>query len=516
MRSGKHARVLAVAATVAAAIVMEVPAEVAGGPGPVSAEVAGQLKLAGEMVAKGDAAGAEKALRAAVGVDGTSESKRVLADFLMNRPLSGESVKEVLGLLKELSEDRGKAGADALTVGLMRRLVPVAEAAGWLEELRGHPGVTPLMRLAGDGIEVQLRPEAKGEIAGKAAKRVEGGEVGDREDAARWLAEIGEFRLALPLLSREEALMDQGKFGAWTVPRMAMDDWGSLLEVLGAPKLPVPEAVRKLLRGRALIGTGKGEEGRALCREACLEAKAKPAEFGELLALLGSLREPELFEEELSKGLADAGTAEAVLKAVLPVLRRSRDANVMHHLYELAAGSGVLGKDPEVQARRSHYGLMLGKRESLTELEERLNGAPLAAWPRVAYVLGLLQEGKGEQALRELQIRKPPLEESKMDPSQIAVVAGVLAATGHGPDAAAVAGRVPLPALTVQEAEWLGVRLEKAGLLKGRGAEGPGVAAAAVVPGWQRSVARYGFDLLLVAGAYGLWLIWKKFIRKSA
>jgi hypothetical protein len=135
----------------------------------------------------------------------------------------------------------------------------------------------------------------------------------------------------------------------------------------------------------------------------------------------------------------------------------------------------------------------------------------------VTYVLGLLQEGKGEQALRELQIRKPLLEESKMDPSQIAVVAGVFAATGHGPDAAAVAGRLPVPALTVQEAEWLGGRLEKAGLLQVPGAEGAGVAEAEPrATGWQRSVARYGFDLLLVAGAYGLWVIWQKFIRKSA
>jgi hypothetical protein len=296
-----------------------------------------------------------------------------------------------------------------------------------------------------------------------------------------------------------------------------LEEWGEILEVMAMPGLPVAESMQKLLKGRALIGTGKVEEGRALCREACRDGKVKPEERAGLFALLASLREPELFEEELRLVLGDAGAAGLVMKAVVPVLRRSRDARVMHHLYELAAGSAVLGKDAEVQAKRSHYGLMLGKRESLTELEERLNAAPLAAWPRVTYVLGLLQEGKGEQALRELQIRKPLLEESKMDPSQIAVVAGVFAATGHGPDAAAVAGRLPVPALTVQEAEWLGGRLEKAGLLQVPGAEGAGVAEAEPrATGWQRSVARYGFDLLLVAGAYGLWVIWQKFIRKSA
>jgi hypothetical protein len=513
MRTGKHARVLAVAATLAAVMVMDVSAQGPGvpGPGSVSAEVAGHLKKAQELVAKADAAGAEAALRAAVAVDSTREGKRALADFLMNRPLSAESVKEVLGLLKELSEDPGKAGADALVVGLMRRLVPGAEAAGWLERLRGHPGVTPLMLLAGDRTELQLRPEAKVEIAGKTAKRVAGGAVEDREDAVRWLAEIGEFKLALPLLSREEALMDAGKFGAWTGPRMATDDWQAMLEVLAMPKVPVPEAVQKLLRGRAMIGTGKVEEGRVLCGEACADAKVKPAELAELLALLASLRVPEVFEAELVKALAEPGAAEAVLKAVVPVVRRGRDGKALHHLYELAVASPVLGKNPEVLAKHAQSRMMLGMAEPVAVLEQRMDEAPLQSGPRISYALGLLKEGKGEQALREMQMRKPALDESKLEPSQLVVICGVFAAAGHSEDAMALGGRIPMAALTVEETEWLRAELGKAGA-----AGAVAAPAAPAVSGWQRSVARYGFDLLLVAGVYVLWLIWQKFIRKSA
>jgi hypothetical protein len=512
MKSGKHARILAVAATVAAELVVGVLAQgTAPGPGPVSAEVAGQLKRAEELVAKDDAAGAEAALRAAVGLDSTSGSKRLLADFLMNRPLTAETLKEVLGLLKELSEDRGKAGAEALTVGLMRRLVPGGEAAGWLEQLRGHPGVTPLMLLAGDRIEVQLRPEAKSEIAGKTAKRVAGGALEDREDAVRWLAEIGEFKLAMPLLTREEALMDAGKFGAWSGPRMATDDWQAVLEVLEMPKVPVPEAVQKLLRGRAMMGTGKAEEGRALCGEACADAKVKPGELAELLALMASLRVPEVFEAELVKALAEPAAAEAVLKAVAPVVRRGRDGKALRHLYELAVASPVLGKNPEVLAKHAQSGMMLGMAEPVAVLEQRLNEAPLQSGPRIAYALGLLMEGKGELALRELQMRKPALDERKLEPSQLAVICAVFAATGHGEDAMALGGRIPTAALTVEETGWLRGQLEKAA-----GAAGGAAAAAPAATGWQRSVARYGFDLLLVAGVYVLWLIWQKFIRKSA
>jgi len=511
MKSGKHARVLAVAATMAAVIVMDVSAQgTAPESASVSAEVAGHLKKAQELVGKADAAGAEAALRAAVAVDSTKEGKRALADFLMNRPLSAESVKEVLGLLKELSEDPGKAGAEALTVGLMRRLVPGGEAAGWLERLRGHPGVTPLMQLAGDRIEVQLRPEAKGEIAGKTAKRVAGGAVGDREDAVRWLVEIGELELAQPLLSREEALLDGGKFGAWTGLRMAMDDWQAVLEVLAMPKVPVPEPVQKLLRGRAMIGTGKVEEGRALCGEACADAKVKPGELAELLALMASLRVPEVFEAELVKALAEPGAAEAVLKAVVPVVRRGRDGKAVRHLYELAVASPVLGKDPEVVAKHAQLRMMMGMAEPVAVLESRLNDAPLQTGPRIAYALGLLMEGKGEQALRELQMRKPALDERKLEASQLAVICAVFAAGGHAEDAMALGGRIPTAALTVEETEWLRGQLGKAG------AAGGAAAAPAVAAGWQRSLARYGFDLLLVAGVYVLWLIWQKFIRKSA
>lgn len=358
---------------------------------------------------------------------------------------------------------------------------------------------------------MQLRPEAKVEIAGKTAKRVAGGAVEDREDAVRWLAEIGEFKLALPLLSREEALMDAGKFGAWTGPRMATDDWQAMLEVLAMPKVPVPEAVQKLLRGRAMIGTGKVEEGRVLCGEACADAKVKPAELAELLALLASLRVPEVFEAELVKALAEPGAAEAVLKAVVPVVRRGRDGKALHHLYELAVASPVLGKNPEVLAKHAQSRMMLGMAEPVAVLEQRMDEAPLQSGPRISYALGLLKEGKGEQALREMQMRKPALDESKLEPSQLVVICGVFAAAGHSEDAMALGGRIPMAALTVEETEWLRAELGKAGA-----AGAVAAPAAPAVSGWQRSVARYGFDLLLVAGVYVLWLIWQKFIRKSA
>jgi hypothetical protein len=122
----------------------------------------------------------------------------------------------------------------------------------------------------------------------------------------------------------------------------------------------------------------------------------------------------------------------------------------------------------------------------------------------------LLKEGKGEQALRELQMRKPALDESKLEASQLAVICAVFAAAGHSEDAMALGGRIPTAALTVEETEWLRAELGKAG------AAGAVAAPAPAATGWQRSVARYGFDLLLVAGVYVLWLIWQKFIRKSA
>ena len=279
------------------------------------------------------------------------------------------------------------------------------------------------------------------------------------------------------------------------------------------PKVPVPEAVQKLLRGRAMMGTGKVEEGRALCGEACAGAKVKPAELAELLALMASLRVPEVFEAELVKALAEPGAAEAVLKAVVPVVRRGRDGKAVHHLYELAVASPVLGKNPEVLAKHAQSRMMLGMAEPVAELEQRLNEAPLQTGPRIAYGMGLLMEGKGELALREMQMRKPALDERKLEASQLAVICAVFAATGHGEDAMALGGRIPTAALTVEETEWLRGQLEKAGAA---GAAGGAAVAAPAATGWQRSVARYGFDLLLVAGVYVLWLIWQKFIRKSA
>ena len=195
------------------------------------------------------------------------------------------------------------------------------------------------------------------------------------------------------------------------------------------------------------------------------------------------------------------------------MVRRGRDGKAVHHLYELAVASPVLGKNPEVLAKHAQSRIMLGMPEPVAVLEQRLNEAPLQPAPRIAYALGLLKEGKGEQALRELQMRKPALDERKLEASQLAVICAVFAATGHGEDAMALGGRIPTAALTVEETEWLRGQLEKAGAA---GAAGGAAVAAPAATGWQRSVARYGFDLLLVAGVYVLWLIWQKFIRKSA
>ncbi len=514
MRTAQRVPVMVFAAMLAATCVVE--GQGAAGSGVPSEAVVEQLKLAGELAAKQDVAGAEKALRAAAGIDTTFSSKRALADFLMNRPMTVELAAEVERLLGDLSEDQTRAGAEALTVGMMRRLIPPAKLDGWMGKLRSHPGVTPLMLVAADRIEMGMKPGERAEIAARVVKRLEGAAVGDREDGVRMLTEMGEFKLARSLLSREEAVLDEGKLGAWSAVRIGLEEWGEILEVLSMPGLPVSESMGKLLKGRALIGMGKGEEGRALCREACRDGKVTPAERATLFALLASLREPAMFEEELKLVLGDAEAAGLVIKAVVPVLRRSRDARVMHHLYELAAGSAVMGKDMEVQAKHSYYRMILGMPEKSGQLEERMNAVPLETLPRVTYALGLLQEGKGEQALRELQGRKPPLDQSRLEPSQVAVLAGVLAATGNGQDAAALVGRLPFAALTVQEAEWLGGQLDKAGLLKKEVAAGAVAGAGPVATGWQRSLARYGFDLLLVAGAYALWVIWQKFIRKSA
>lgn len=464
------------------------------------------LKRAEELLAKKDDAGAEEAMKEAVAVDLSVRSKRVLASFLMSRPLRAERVPELLELLKEIGSSQTAEGAEALAAALMRGMVPAEEVASWLTLIRAHPHATLPMQLAADRVDVKLRPREKSTVAAAAVKRLEGATLPDRAAALRWLTEIGEEGRGMELLKREEAMTDAVLMEIWILARARVGDWAAVLGAVEQLGNPLPEQMVKMVRGRALTGTGKVKEGRALCREVVKEAGGDRKRMIEALSMLAAMNEQELFEEELAKAIADPDAADAIVTGVSAAVYRSRDALAVRRLYEIAAESPVLRDAVRVKSVLSHYRLMLGMEEDIVELATRMERHVDDPLPRVTLALAMLNLGDRVRALNELEERKPDIDVTSLGVSQQAVVAAVLAANFRRDEALGMVARMPMEMLTELEAEWLRGYLD--GDVKARYRMQK--VEAEPEPKWKETAWRIGVDGLIVLG---LIVAWKVYMR---
>jgi tetratricopeptide (TPR) repeat protein len=483
-----------------------VPEKLEPSPRLDPALVESHLKRAEELLAKKDEAGAEAALKEAVAVDISDRSKRVLAKFLMDRPLDAERVPELLELLREVGKSQTVEGAAALSTALIKGMVPAEEVASWVTLIRAHPHVTMPMLLAVDRVDAQLRPREKSEVAAAAVKRVEGSVLVDRAAVLQWLSEIGEAGQGLNLVKLEEVAADRVMLEVWIQARAAAGDWAAVLQAAEAAGNPLTPNVVKLLRGRAMSGMGKVKEGRELCREVVKEAAGDRKRLIEALSMLAGVREQELFEEELAKALENPDAAEAIVAGVSPAVYRTRDAIAVRRLYEIAAESPVLRDSVTVKSMLSHYRLMLGMEEDIVELATRMERHVDDPLPRVTLALAMLNLGDRVRALSELEERKPDLDVTSLGVSQQAVVAAVLAANFRRDEALGMVARMPMQMLTELEAEWLRGYLD--GDIKARYRMQKLEPEAE--PKWKETARRVGVDGAIVVG---LFLVWKVYMR---
>jgi hypothetical protein len=482
-----------------------VPEKLKPSPRLDPALVESHLKRAEELLAKKDEAGAEAALKEAVAVDISDRSKRVLATFLMDRPLDAERVPELLELLREVGKSQTVEGAAALSTALAQGMVPAGEVESWLTLIRAHPHATLPMLLAVDRMDAQLRPRERTMVASNTVKRLETAPVMDRAAGLQWLNEIGETSIGLGLLSREEALGDSIRAGVWMEARVLMGDWAGVLDALDQPDLRLPMQVQSVLRGQAMIKSGKVDEGRAMCRDVVTEAAGKDKELVSALSMLVGVGDQELFEEELAKVLRDPERAEAVFSAVSPAVYRTRDALKVRRFYEIAAEAPLLQNNVRVKSMLSHFRLLLGLDEDLVAIanvSERHADDPV---PRVTLALALLNLGDQVRALTELEDRKPDLDLTSLGVSQQAVVAAVLAANGRRDEALGMVARMPMNFLTQLETDWLRRYLD--GDVKPRSRV---VAVEEKSEPWKATAWRVGVDGAIVLG---LFLAWKVYMR---
>ena len=112
------------------------------------------------LASRGDNAGREKALRAALQHKESSETLLALADFLLaDAELLDLNAAESARLLQRAAQiDNGPAGLQALRRGLIAGILSPADRAAWIQIYRTHPAADTASRLDAAEIEWAANP----------------------------------------------------------------------------------------------------------------------------------------------------------------------------------------------------------------------------------------------------------------------------------------------------------------------------------------------------------------------
>jgi tetratricopeptide (TPR) repeat protein len=437
-----------------APIVVESPSPQPAPKPPDPAEVDAHLAKAQELIAANNPKAAEAEFRAAMALDPTDKSKSQLATFLLDQPLDPNASNDLVSLLRELGRNQSAIGAEALSSGAVLGIVPPAEIESWLTVLRSHPAATPAMLLTVDRLDALLHPRNQYSIAENAARRLRTASLPDRDAGMRWLSSIGEYNLASPLVSLDEAKQDRATMEGWLVNQTHAGNFDAVLAATAAPNLPLPGHTQKIFRGNALTHTSKSPEGLQLMRTACEETGTSRTALLDALAILAIIRVHPLFEEELTKAVSDPDTTSEIVDALAKAVHLSGNAVTVRRFYEIAAAAPALRGDERIFSARDHFRLLLGLDVDLSDLARRAE-ISREPDPRITYIHGLLISGKPAAALIELEDRAPAIDPAVLTASQQAVVAATFAANNRLREALAVFSQLHQEQLTIQEREWL-------------------------------------------------------------
>lgn len=401
---------------------------------------------------KNDPEAVEIELRAAVEVDTTGNAKVMLAKFLLQRPLSEGTATELRGVLRELSERRDVAGAEALAGGLVRGVVPPGEMPEWIAALRSHPAVNSNLLLLADAAELQSTPGGKEGIVDSVVARMEGKPLEERFAGMQWLTRFGEPGRGAALIGRDEALQRREVLMAWMDAQSQSKNWPAVLDVLSQENVPLPGHFLKLYRGRTLKALGRVEEGDREFQEAYGMTISKPDEFREVLAYLILAREDALFERGLAEALKDKDAAAATFRALVPPIAARQDAARLLSAYEIAKGaSPELAAELTLQNDMDYLSLVLGRPVDAAAVALRSEGNPRDFALRSTQGLSLLLAGKPQDDLAYLDACEPDVHVASLPPHQKLVVALALAANGRQQEANGVMALVPPFSISRQE-----------------------------------------------------------------
>ena len=418
------------------------------------------------LAAKGDNAGREKALRAALQHKESSETLSALADFLLaDAELLDLNAAESARLLRRAAEiDKGPDGLQALRKGLAAGILSPAERTLWLQLYRTHPAADTTSRLDAAEIEWAANPAIRPSVLQKTKELFRTLPLAERVKAAQWFLNQGEPRAVLEVLPYQQAASSPAAMRLWIESAIVLGDWSALEAALRKPSPALDDAARLPLLARAIKQQGRAAEADALNAETLRRFQSNPAQLSEVLSGILAAGEWDLFEKNLTPVVSDPKVASSAIRAWVPVARDQRSSARLLGFYEKALASPVLAKDPYLLDRLQFCRLMLGIPVPIEDVEARLSLASDNPNYFATAALGYLKNGRKAKALHLLEGGEKPVDLSKMTPSRQAAAAAVFAANDRTAEARQLAARIPRQKLTVEEVAFLDDALERGGV----------------------------------------------------
>ena len=430
------------------------------------------------MTAKDRILAAQLALRQARGSDAQSQ-----IDAAFNDPAASEQEQLQAALLKlastrgvaggeeqqerawsrvrKLSEGKTDTALDALTVLAQQALGNAqqnteAGASGinqLVAALQGHPLAKAQHKLLAIDLMMQADASHRDALLTRAVQEWKNAEASELAALATWLNGKGEFQRHLDAIPVERALQSRELFLQHVDALGALGRWEEIRALLESERFPLDPVITRMYLARCNVQLGQQTAAENNWN------RALEAAHGDVnkLMLLADYAEKngalETADAAFTRVIAAAPQVRAAHQGRLRVAQASKDTKRMH-----AVLAGMLQQwpnDPAVQNDEAYTRLLLsadasGDAPQIEQLAQALQERDPTSLPhRTLLALARLKQNRAADALRVYD--NVQVQAQALTPSAIAVHSAVLAANGHGEDAASEAAQIPLENLLPEE-----------------------------------------------------------------
>ncbi|MFN2623980.1 MAG: hypothetical protein ABR611_14170 [Chthoniobacterales bacterium] len=369
--------------------------------------------------------------------------------------------------LRKIADEKDAASLDALTI-LAQTLVtqekvpdsfPIG-ANELAEKIEVHPLARAQQKLLAIDLRIREQKDKRDELIAQAVERWKNGEPEEMAALATWLNGKNEFQRVLDAIPREKAVLSRDLFLQHLDALGGLGRWTDIRDLLNRDVFPLDQVVQKMYLARCNAQLGEKAASENNWDRAFEAARGDPTK----LLMLANYAEKNGAIETARAAYDEAAAETPKLRAAhqgrLRLAQATNETKKIHDV--LAEMLTIWPNDPAVQNDEAYTRLLLMQQESQVEsLKEKIESIeqlaaklverePSSLPHRTLLALARLKLGKFSDAMDAYSNIKAS--RGALTPSALAVHAAVLAANGHGDDAAAEVRDVDPKRLLPEEA----------------------------------------------------------------